>query len=154
MITGAMKTFVIGAIETMANLIPFHLLVDKHQQHGAAWLATLPKSHPLHKSIQNAANKLVKRHPTPLHNLMHKYNIQPTKMETFKATQSETNWKLNIKINIASSINKAIEDIQNDNPDVKVFMDGSGMDGKIGAAMVLYRNGRLKTKVQHQLGSQ
>jgi hypothetical protein len=85
---------------------------------------------------------------------MHKYNIQPAKMETIKATQFETNWKLNIKINIASSIDEAIEDIQNDNPDIKVFTDGSGMDGKIGAAAVLYRNGRLKTKVRYQLSSQ
>ena len=154
MITGAMKTVATDAVETMANLIPFHLLVDKHRQRAAAQLATLPESHPLHKPIKNAANKRVKRHPTPLHDLMHKYNIQPAKMETIKATRFETNWKPNIKIHIASSVDEAIGDIQNDNPDVKVFTDGSGMDGKIGAAAVLYRNGRLKTKVRYQLGSQ
>jgi ribonuclease HI len=45
-------------------------------------------------------------------------------------------------------------DMENDKPDVKVFADGSGMEGKIGAAAVLYRNGRMKTKLQYQLGSQ
>ena len=49
---------------------------------------------------------------------------------------------------------EAIEVIQNDNPDVKVFTDGSGMNGKIGTAAILYRNRRLKTKLQHQLGPQ
>jgi hypothetical protein len=60
MIMGAMKTVATDTVETMTNLIPFHLLVDKHRQHAAARLATLPESHPLHKPVKNAANKLVK----------------------------------------------------------------------------------------------
>jgi hypothetical protein len=37
---------------------------------------------------------------------------------------------------------------------VKVYMDGSGMQGKIGAAEVLYCNGRMKTNMQYKLGAQ
>ena len=33
-------------------------------------------------------------------------------------------------------------------------MDGSGMEEKIGAAAVLYWNGRMKTSLQYQLGLQ
>jgi uncharacterized protein (DUF342 family) len=85
---------------------------------------------------------------------MHRFNIQPVKTETIKAIRFETNWKPTFKTHVASNVDEAIEDIQNDKPDVKVFMDSSGMEGKIGAAAILYRNGRIKNKIHYQLGSQ
>ena len=60
MITGAMKTTATDVLEVMANLIPFHLLVEKYRHRAAVRLATLPKSHPLHKPVANAASRLVK----------------------------------------------------------------------------------------------
>jgi hypothetical protein len=53
---------------------------------------------------------------------------------------------------VANSVEAAIMSAQQDNPDVKVFTDGSGMEGKIGASAVLYRNGRLKSTLRYQLG--
>ena len=55
---------------------------------------------------------------------------------------------------VITTTDEAIAAIQNDNPDVKVFTDGSGMEGKIRATAVLYRNRNLKTKLRYQLGSQ
>jgi hypothetical protein len=60
MIMGAMKTTATDVIETMANLIPFHLLVEKHHHQAAIQLATLPETHPLHKLVINTAKRLVK----------------------------------------------------------------------------------------------
>jgi hypothetical protein len=54
----------------------------------------------------------------------------------------------------ANSIDGAITDAEHDGPDVKVFTDGSGMDGKISAAAILYRNRRMKTKFCYRLCSQ
>jgi hypothetical protein len=130
-ITGAMKTTAADAVEVMANLLPFHLLVDKHRHRAAIRLATLPSPHPLHKPVANTASRLVKRHATPLHDLVHRYRIQPRR--------SETRWKAQFGTEVIPDTDKAIEAIRCDNPDVKVFTDGSGMDGKIGAAAVLYR---------------
>jgi hypothetical protein len=110
-------------------------------------LATLPKSHPLHKPIENAVKRLVKRHPTPLHDLMHSFNVHPQKIETIEAVRQDAKWKPNIKIHVAESKEKAIREVQLDTSDVKVFTDGSGMEGRIGAAAVLYRQGRLKTQL-------
>jgi len=71
MITGAMSTTATDALEVMANILPFHMLVDKHHHQAALRLVTLPTSHPLHKPVRNAAKNLVKHHPTPLYDLMH-----------------------------------------------------------------------------------
>ena len=154
MITGAMKTTATDMIETMANLIPFHLFVKKHRHRAAIQLATLPETHTLHKPAINAAKRLVKRHPTPLHDLMHRYGLQPQSIETIKAVRQGTKWKLKITANIASSADKALENLENDKSDINVFTDGSGMEGKIGTAAILYQNGRMKTKLRYQLGSQ
>ena len=85
---------------------------------------------------------------------MHRYGIQPHKIETIEAVRFDTGWKPGLTTEVITDTDKAIETIQNDKPDVKVFTDGSGMEGKIGAAAVLYRNRNLKTKLRHQLGSQ
>jgi hypothetical protein len=154
MITGAMKTTATDIVEVMANLIPFNLLVDKYRQRAAIRLATLPATHPLQKPVANAASRIVKQHPTPLHDLIHRYNIKPQNVETIKAVRFDTIWKPKVTAKIASNADIAIENVDQDNPDVKVFTDGSGMEGKIGAAAVLYRNGRAKTELRYKLGAQ
>jgi LmbE family N-acetylglucosaminyl deacetylase len=131
----------------MANLIPFRLLIEKHRHRAAIRLATLPETHPLHKPVANAAKRLVKRHPTPLHDLMHRYSLQPSKIETIKAVRQDTNWKAKATASIDNSVEEAISSLECDQADVKVFTDGSGMEDKIGAAAILYRNGRMKTKL-------
>ena len=56
-------------------------------------------------------------------------------------------WKPKATINITNNVDKAIELLEQDTADVKVFTDGSGMEGKIGAAVVLYRNRRMKSNL-------
>jgi hypothetical protein len=154
MITGAMRTTATDTLDILANLLLIHLLVAKHQQYAALQLATLPSTHLLHKLVTNAARQLVKRHPTPLHNLMHKYSIKLESVEIIKAIQQTTKWKANIKTHIPDNTNTAIQALQDDTADIKVYTDGLGMDRKIGAAAVLHRNGRQKSHIQYKLGTQ
>jgi hypothetical protein len=60
MIMGTMKTTATDILEVMANLLPFNLLIDKHQQQATTHLTTLPATHPLQKPVANATSKLVK----------------------------------------------------------------------------------------------
>jgi ribonuclease HI len=154
MITGAMRTTATDILDVMANLLPFHLLVDKLRHRAALRLATLPASHPLHKPVANAAGRLIKRHPTPLHDLMHTFSIKPQLIETIDAVRHDTQWKPDVKISIAETAEGAAHDIHHDNAAVKIYTDGSGMEGKIGAAAILYRGGRMKAAIRHQLGAQ
>ena len=154
MITGALKTTATDIIEIMANLLPLRILVDKIRYRAALQLATLPPTHPLYKPVKNAAKRLVKRHKTPLHDLMHRYRLQPDNIETINATRYNTDWKPKVTIKIINDADEAITDMEQDHPDVKIFTDGSGMEGEIGASAVLYRNGRLKSSVRYKLGRQ
>jgi ribonuclease HI len=154
MITGAMKSTATDILETMANLLPFRLLVDKVRYRAAIRLATLPPTHPLYKPIQNAAQHLVKHHRTPLHDLMHRFKLRPKNTETINATRYNTKWKPRSTTKIIDNVDDAITDMEQDHPDVKIFTDGSGMEGQIGAAAALYRNGRLKSTLRYKLGSQ
>ena len=85
LIMGALKTTTTDTVLTLANLPPFHLLVNKLQHGAALRLASLPPNHSLHKPVANAASRLVKRHPTPLHDLMHRFDLQPTHMEKIQS---------------------------------------------------------------------
>ena len=90
MVMGAMKTIAMDALEVMVNLLPFHMVVDKHRHQAALHLAMLPESHPLHKPVRNTVNKLVKQHPTPLHDLMHRYGIKLEEIETIEMVRFDT----------------------------------------------------------------
>ena len=47
----------------------------------------------------------------------------------------------------------ALQEELTDRTDIKVYSDGSGIDGKIGASAVLIRGGEVKGKLRYQLGS-
>ena len=78
---------------------------------------------------------------------MHRYSLQPQTVKTIRAVRQSTRWKPKITASITDSIDEALENLENDKSDVKVFTDGSGMEGKIGMAAILYQNGRMKAKL-------
>ena len=86
---GALSSTATDAILMLANLPPFHVLVDRVRHNTALHLAMLPPPHPLHKPVANAASRLIKQHPTPLHDLMHRYNIKPGHMEKIHTVQHQ-----------------------------------------------------------------
>lgn len=75
-ITGALRTTATDMIDTHADLLPFHILVNQICQRSALRLATLPDTHPLYKHVRRAKRN-VKRHRTPLHELHHAFHIDP-----------------------------------------------------------------------------
>jgi ribonuclease HI len=152
LITGALSTTATDAANTLANLLPIPQLIEKIRYNSAIRMASLPNTHPLHKAIGNAAKRLVKRHPTPLHDLFHRYNINPSNQEQIRATRFDTHWKPIITTRVTTNADRAKEKAANDNTEYQIFTDGSGMDNKIGASAVLYKNKIMINHLRHCLG--
>ena len=154
MITGAMVTTAGDVLDAHANLLPIHLLINKNLHRAALHFATLPTTHPLHGAVKNAARHHMKRHPTPLHYLMNNYqDVKPHLIETIKPVRKSSAWAPKLAVRIADMREKAKEEDETDRARLRVYSDGSGIGGKIGAAAVLYRDGILWQTRRLQLGS-
>jgi ribonuclease HI len=142
LITGAMRTTATDIIEAHANLLPIPFMVDKIRQRAATRLGTLHEAHPLYKAVTNARVRCVKRHPTTLHDLIWRYNVQPDRLEKMGSTEREANWRPICKTEIPESTEQAAILDECDPADIKIYTDGSGFEDHVGAAAVLWRTGR------------
>ena len=152
-IVGGLRTSPNDILDVHANLLPFHLMVDKIRFQAALRLATLPSSHPLCKPVLQAARRFVKKHHSPLHELMYKFKLKPKLMEKIAATRQDPKWEPGVAIRIAGDKGRAKEEDSRDRSHIKVYMDGSGVEGQIGAAAILYRDGVLKRTRRMRVGS-
>ena len=155
-ITGALSTAAGDTLDIHANLFPTDLLFSKILFRSAVRLCSLPKSHPLHEAIQKAARRKVKRHRSPIHNLLSLCKTTPEKVETVSAVRRSPGYKVAFTTHICSSKDQALEiaeDIERKHP-IQVFCDGSGYEGGIGASAVLYENNRVAKTLHYFLGSE
>ena len=101
LIVGGMCTSPMDMLDIHANLLLFHLLVDKVWFQVALHLATLPVTHPLHNPVKQAANQFIKKHHTPLHEMMHIFKLKPGLMEKFSTVRQGPKWKPKVRLCIA-----------------------------------------------------
>jgi ribonuclease HI len=149
-----MRSTATDALDAHANLWPVPILIDKMRAKAALRMATIPETHPLFKHVRRAASRRVKRHPAPLHGLMHDFDIDPKKIEIVDHRKADGSWKPKFQTKIGRCRLEGILMDWDDKAPLQIYTDGSGMDGKIGAAAVLYRNGRKIRSLRMQLGSE
>jgi ribonuclease HI len=83
---------------------------------------------------------------------MHNFEIVPADIETIDPALADSTWPPRFRTQITDSREEAIRMDDNDRTAIQVYTDGSGKDGKIGAAAVLYRNGCKKASLRYLLG--
>ena len=138
-ITGALRTTPSNLLLPHAGLIPLQLQIRKICQNLALRIATLPAHHPLFRTANKAAKKVPKRHPSPLQIILCLLPAHPSKMETIDTLRKPLEWRQPFATRIPNSEEEALA-LNNENmDDVKLFTDGSGLNGHIGAAAVLTR---------------
>lgn len=81
LIIGGMHTSPMDTLDIHANLLPFHLLVNRVWFQAALHLMMLPATHPMHNPVKQAADWFIKRHHTLLHKMMHTFKLKPRLME-------------------------------------------------------------------------
>ena len=154
LISGAMRTTATDVLEAHLNILPFHLLVDVHISRDATCLCSLPTTHPLHLHVRRATT-FVKRHRSPLHEILEAYHLRPDDVETIEAVRLPPGWRPPFPISIAPSKDDAAaaEAGWVAKPGYRVYTDGSDCDGGVGASAVLYRPGIAEpTVLRYRLG--
>ncbi|KAJ3832988.1 hypothetical protein F5878DRAFT_513075, partial [Lentinula raphanica] len=153
LITGAMNTTATDILDIHAALLPMPLEIERHRHRAATRLTTLPASHPLAENVKKASRYSRRsRHFSPLHELMGTFGLKPARMETRKAVRYEANWDPKLNINIYDNEREAMRALRLDEAEVQVFTDGSGFQGGVGAAAVLYRDGEEQRLLRYRLG--
>lgn len=74
-----------------------------------------------------------------MHDLMHRYGLQPSKIEKIQAFRHHSKWKPAFTTSVITDIDEAINAVNQDNSDINIFMDGSGMNGKIGEPSLIQK---------------
>src|SRR5882724_10080270 len=133
-ITGALRSTPTDTIDACADMLPFHLLVEKLTYNVAMRLVTLPQSHPLGRHMAQAARRYVKSHHAPLHEIMHAFKLNPADFESIKPCTGGIKDDHTFTIHILGSKEEAKQAVEADRSEIVVFSDGSGHEGGIGAA--------------------
>jgi ribonuclease HI len=111
-------------------------------------MSSLLKAHPLSKAIMNARVHRVKRHTTRINDLIWTFNLDPSRIEKVEAVRYDVGWKAEMGRVMANTKEAAIEKEAEDKANIKVYTDGSGVEGKVGASAVLKREGIRGWKVR------
>ena len=126
-------------LNAYANLLLFALLVDKIITYAAIQYAIHP--HPTLSSHRSKGQHTEKWHPSPLHHLIHVYDITPSKVEKVDSHRKHPHptWTPPILTSILKNKTTAAEQVKKCQNKFRIFTDQSITDGGIGAAAVIKR---------------
>ncbi|KAF8806352.1 hypothetical protein BYT27DRAFT_7030169, partial [Phlegmacium glaucopus] len=151
--TGSLRTTPTDLLLAHADMIPMHQLIQTHSQASALRLATIGADHPLYKQVQKAAKSYPKTHPSPLHGILYSGRIKPRQMEFINPKPKHPNWASKIETRIAGNKEEARREDREEDADIRIYSDGSGKDGEIGAAAIMRFGFRPKKIARYHLGS-
>jgi len=160
MITGGMRTSATDLLDAHANVLPFQQLLRRTCHKATLRMVTLDQTHPLHKGIRTAYNscarrnfKSCKRHPSPLHRLLNEYRLNPQVIETIAPIRHYPKWETDVTTQVAQSPEAAIIEDTIAQEDLRVYSDGSAIDGGVGGAAVLMRGEEVVREKRFHLGN-
>jgi ribonuclease HI len=152
-IIGALRTTPTDLIDAHADLLPLELTMRNKCLGAAIRMACLPPSHPLAKICERSAKTYVKHHKSPLHHLFKCFGLKPSNMECIRPHRHSPAEADPFHTEIANTREEATQQANEDNAVIRLFSDGSGTEGKIGAAAVLIRDGQDPKSLQYHLGT-
>ena len=155
-ITGGLCTSPTDALDACAFLLPATLNIDKWCHRAIIRMAMLPKDHPLHKTINRKNIRKVKHHRTAIHHLLDYYDLDPNIIEKIPAAPRDPSLagKIPFVISIPEDRESSKLEAENAEEEVQVYSDGSALEGKVGAAAVLLRAGRITRTLHFHLGAE
>jgi hypothetical protein len=142
-ITGALSTTATDSLDLHSGLPPLPALANHALHRATLRLASLPAAHPLFKIVRKASKRRTKRHPSPLMNLFHAFQIDPDRVaKRYMVGGKETPLTLWHSVKVAESKDLAKEEDGEDRAEVRIYSDGSRGENAVGATAVLLRDGQ------------
>ena len=158
-ITGAMCTTATDVLDLHAGLLPMRLALHKLCHHAMLRIAALPDMHPLYNTFCKQAYRYIKTHRSPLHELPDTFNIVPRSIEMCQPMCIPLSSMLKANIHVSGLEGEGKEDmvqggnsVQAEMGVMQVYSDGSGIDGQVGAAAVLFWRGKEPRVLRYHLG--
>ena len=153
-VTGGLRSSPTDALDANAFLLPLSLTVNNWHHRAAVRLAMLPSDHPLHRIANRKTTGKIKRHKSPINSLLGAYAYDPKRLEKIPSTARDPmqSGKLPFKINIAETRENSMREDEEANEEVQVYTDGSAINGKVGAAAILIREGNAPRTLHLHLG--
>ena len=150
--TGALRTTPSDLLFAHADMLPLRYYIRTLCQRAALHIATLPKEHPIYAAARKAMGRRLKRHTSPLYEILDSAKIRTNEIETIGISTKPPIWRNKVKTMIAPTREDAIQHVSNDESDIKIYTDGSNREGGVGAAAVLIQGIRPARIAQHYLG--
>jgi hypothetical protein len=154
-ITGGLSTTASDILEAHTYILPIELLFCKVLFRAALRLCSLPLTHLLHPLLHSASHHNLRRHLSPIHHLLCLVNINQNDIETVSLTRRSPGYIPSFKSIIPPSKDDALPLMifSNATIPVRVYSDGSGFEGGIGASALLYIKDQLVKVLHVHLGS-
>lgn len=152
-ITGALKSSATDTLDLHAFTLPISLMMDRICYRATIRMAAIAKPHPIHDIINKCTGRFIRRHRSPIYVLCDTYGIDPRKIEKVVRTSCLPEVDIPVHTYIAETRQEAITDDSEAREMLRIYADGSGCDGGIGAAAVLIRGDRLPKHIQYYLGT-
>ena len=155
-ITGGMRTTAGDTLDVHAYILPIDLLFKKLLFRAALRICSLPSSHPLHAQIRARHVGRVKRHLSPVHHLLRSARLDPKQIEVISPVRKSPGFSPPFDILIPPSKDDALTfaKLTETEIPVRIYSDGSGFEGGIGAAALLYLKDRLVQTLRYYLGTE
>ncbi|EUC61565.1 reverse transcriptase from transposon X-element protein, putative [Rhizoctonia solani AG-3 Rhs1AP] len=155
-ITGALRTSPTDLLIAHAGVYPIELELRRASHRAAIRLAGIPASHPLREKINQEAGQLNRKltHESSIRKILVNYSIDPAHFATNPHSNRLPPAARLLNPYIAPGGKEAaIDDEKGCSSSIKIFTDGSMMGGHVGAAAVLYRDGREVAAMKRYVGT-
>jgi ribonuclease HI len=154
-ITGGLSSTAGDVLDIHAFILPIDLLFCKLLFRAALRLCSLPSTHPLRPFLRAASRRDLRRHLSPIHYLLRLINANPSDIESIPPSRRSPGYIPPFKSFIPPSKEDALPlaIISNATAPVRIYSDGSGIKGGIGASALLYIKDRLVKVLRVHLGS-
>jgi len=143
-IMGGLRTSATDSLNAYAHILPSVLMVSKWCHRALIRLAVLPKEHLLYRYINHQGISKIKRHAGPLNHLLKWFKLNVGAIEKIPSAVRDPMklGKIPLKISIAKCREDSIKETENATETIQIFSDSSSLEGKVGAAAVLFAKGK------------